>query len=203
VAFSTIQYAWFHLLWILLVSLFQTKVFLNVRSCTVTSDRSLINLPPKNHPSSLCLNYNHPPYVPCVVGCMLLILNENIKLLYLCEGSGDVHMSYTYTPHTIRNRTWRVLLYMHHPQTYDYIVCFPSSHWLNSALCNNTTGSNMKTWPTSSTHLQVGWMLLYMLSKIWTQIKRTESTTSDYSSYIKDDPKCISTKQGNPPRNRE
>ena len=102
-----------------------------------------------------------------------------------------------YTPHTIRKRTWRVLLYMHHPQTYDYIVCFLSSHWLNSALCNNATGSKMKTGPTSSTHLQVGWMLLFMLSKIWTQIKRNESTTSDYSSYIKDDPKYNARKPAN------
>jgi len=26
---------------------------------------------------------------------MFLILNENINLFYLCEGSGNVHMSYT------------------------------------------------------------------------------------------------------------
>ena len=202
-AYSTIQYAWFHLPWILLAALFHTKVFPKARSCTVTSDRSLINIPvpPKKHPSSLCLNFNHPPYVSCVVGSMLLILNENIKLFYLCEGSGNVHISCT--PHTIRNRTWRVLLYKHHPHTYDYIVCFPSSHWLNSALCNNITGSNMKTGPTSSTHLQVGWMLLFMLSKIWTQIKRNDSTSSDYSSYTKDDPKWISTMEGNPPGYRK
>jgi len=51
--------------------------------------------PKKKYPGSLCLNFNHPPYASCVAGCMLLILNENIKLFYLCERSGNVHMSYT------------------------------------------------------------------------------------------------------------